>query len=212
MTDRYPVLQSGYVNLSEDGLVPFNPEHDPYIDVVLGQSYLTANNPYFYNKLITKLHRKWLSSPEVIKDFDFREQLLKLARTIFGTSDIRSWFMRQNGQRFVSDMHTRFLTETLLYVAGGNRTVAVNRWYTMLEANRDTVPSTYKPADYFKSPADNGSGLHCEGTVTKLDWTIDELIINWTKRTDGFVDMLIALNTIFGVRDCINDMASKRAS
>lgn len=212
MTDRYPILQSGFVNLTQDGLVPFDPEHDPFVDVILQQAYLKANNPYFYSKLVTKLYRHWLSNPESIKSFDFREQILKTARGIFGTMDIRNWFMRQSGQRFVSDMHTRFLEETLKYISGGNRTVSVNRWYTMLEANKDSVASVYKAEDYFKGPGGRSDGPCCEGMVTKLDWNIDDLIVSWTTRTDGFIDLLITLNTIFGARDCINDMSSKRAS
>lgn len=221
---KYPILQSGFVSLTAGQLTPFDPDIDPFVDLVLAQSYLRSNNPYFYSKAISEMFNHWLTNPEAIRQFEFREQILVQAKRLFSNPVVKQWFAIQEGQQFISSLHVRFLEETLRFTQGIPRTIAAQQWYPMLEASKTTIPVRFDHKKYFnqqpgvaRSECDyplyeyrlSECGASKEISVT---WDLDSFLRDWTLQKNGFVDLLTCLNVIFGIRESVNDMANKKAT
>ena len=223
--NKYPILQSGFVTLKQDQLTAFDPDTDPFVDLVLARSYLRSNNPYFYSKAVSALFEHWLSNPEAIRQFGFREQILVQAKRLFDSPVIKQWFAIQENQQFISEMHVRFLEETLRFTQGIPRVIAAQQWYPILEASKVTIPAKFDHKKFFKTQrseliehalsSESNSARYLptptQNTPVNVTWDLDMWLVDWTMQKNGFSDLLTCLNVIFGIRASVNDMANKKA-
>lgn len=189
---KYPILMSGFISLTADGLVPYNTEYDTYASVVLTKSHLTVNNPYFYSEELTEIYNQWSGKPEIMKEFSFREKVLTQAKRLFSTVSILSWFNAQSGQTYVGSSHQQFLNDTYNFVVHGTtRPIHIAQWLPLLNAERITVTRHFDYASF------SGSLL-------------TSFLQTWVTRPGGYTDLLIALHVIFGSRPYITNVADKR--
>ena len=190
----YPVLHSGYVAADTQRLrKPQSP------DASLQQLLISkmAKDPlyqYYYNEEVDKIYSRWNGDRNLIKDIDFRESVLVAAFRSFGMKSFYQWLVIQQNKPKYSQMHSRFLLETLAYVFNGTpRTIQVVQWIALLTASERTnrVMTDLKP---WFPPSTNGLMTGTNSTA------LVDLLPKWVSQPGGFEDLLVTLNVIFGSR------------
>lgn len=194
MSERYPILQSGFIASSESGLSVHKTETDIVLDYTLGKTHLKNINNYFFSKDITALHKAWHGDQSLLTKFEFREKILKEAKQAFafltGTS-FQKWVQLQVDKESVTDMHMHFLNETIGFIFGKTRTMTVHQWYSLLEA-RST-----------NNHSDISLNINNLGIDSSSIYSLEKVIQLWVSRKDGFEDLLNSLFVIFGERTAI---------
>ena len=203
MNSLFPVLQSGFIAASDKELSRPDSETDIVADYVLGATHLKNINNRFFSKVVTKLYNEWRNNREKMKDFAFRELILKQTKECFtfntGLSCLK-WFQMQFDTPMVSDMHVQFLVDTMKFVAGEERGLATFQWFSILEANTTIVPS--------QSTWDEVSRVfnHC---LPSYDfYTVLQM---WVSRPHGYEDLLTSLFVIYGERTAITTVNFKHS-
>lgn len=201
MKKRYPILQSGFIDLTEEGLSTPQPRHLTVYEQTLAKEHLHHVNPYFYSEKINRLFVSCNSDPEWIRNFDNRELLLKAALESFKVKNIAEWINLQKESTYLGQLHVNFLMETLVYVYFNTpRRIGYYQWYRLLEADQKSKDAAVFSVDYFKELQKYGSGW-------KLDLSVETFIYNWIRQNDGYADLLFSLQAIFGPRTVITDVA-----
>lgn len=193
---KYCVLQSGFVAPTEKGLVLPEPIEPTLRQAVVFKEFKSPLRQYFYSPKISHLFHVFLVDEKVIRQFDFREKLLKAFFEAFGGMNVRDWLILQSESSVIGDMHRVFLVETLEYVYGRElpRRTAPSQWITLLEADRAADLFTMDFDSYFqRSHQLNQSHI-------KVPSDIVDMAQAWTSKPDGFVDMLFSMFIIFGQR------------
>ncbi len=202
MTERYPILQSGFIAASETGLSVHKTETDIVLDYTLSKTHLKNINNYFFSKDITAIHKAWHADQALLTKFDFREKILKEAKQAFafltGLS-FQKWLQLQIDKESVTDMHMTFLNETIGFIFGKTRTMSVHQWFSLLEAK-----STNNHADIKLDT----QGLGIDAAAI---YSLEKVIQLWVSRPNGFEDLLSCLNVIFGERTAITDVSWKHS-
>lgn len=195
---KHPILQSGFVAKDDSDLVNYIVKKDPFTDVALNKDHLKPHNPYFYSEEITSLYKDWCVKPDLIKDFDFREKILKFALTKFDNLLLK-WIKLQIGSPFAGELHAIFINETVEYVLGVHaRNIHVTQWIRLLDASVKRNNIEVKCEKYFDM--DKGFDKYLNMNV------FTNFITNWVSKKDGYVDLLISLYVIFGARNDITDV------
>jgi len=196
--NRYPILQSGFISISETGLKKGVGSNPSFPDNLLLKAYRRVSNQYFYNEEITKLFNRYLANPLALKDFDFRERLIKAAFSAFGTKSIADWIYLQSHQSSVSDLHKSFIVDTLKHIVTLEpRSMEAGQWIRIIEADDKTYNTIIDVRHFFS----NSKG-------EKVPASLTDFINAWLRVPKGFEDMLISLFVIFGERSQRTDVAN----
>lgn len=190
----YPILQSGFVSMTEEGLTKPDLKDSSLAEKVLLKSHTRLSNKYFYRKDISNLFSDWLKDPKLARDFDFREKTIVAAIKAFGINNVQKWFIAQNNMNTISDLHRVFISETLAYISlGTSRNISNVQWVSLLETAERTNSVPIDVSTFF--PDENAKNNN-----VRLPVTISEFINRWMDKEDGFTDMLVCLQAIFGER------------
>lgn len=194
---RKPILQSGFISLTEKGLVRLKTTDPTIREAILLNEYRRYVNKYFYSDVITRLFNRWASNPNLIKDFDFRDRVLRAAFEAFATPYVRHWIDAQINGGTVTKLHRAYLLELLDYLStGAARTIEPTQWVRLLEASDKSEAVVVDISKYFDG---NGS--------VRTPATFTELIRVWASLPNGFTDLLVNIYVIFGDREQPNDVA-----
>jgi hypothetical protein len=200
--NKYAILQSGFISNINKHLVNNQYIKDPFVDLALDKDHLKSKSEYFYNKNINEIYTEWSKNTSLIKDMEFRENIIKLAKEAFNNISMYDWLNIQSNANTVTSLHYNFIIETLDFISGTPRTIQTSQWIRLLEVSKK-AESIYIDIDkYFKK----------EGRVTKttpLPGVLSDFIVSWLSRPNGFEDMLISLYVIFGDRPYVTDVANK---
>lgn len=195
---KHPILQSGFVAKDDEDLVHYVVKRDPFVDVALNKDHLKPHNPYFYSEEITSLYKEWSAKPDLIKDFDFREKILKFALHKFDKL-LLSWLKLQTKSPYAGELHSVFINETVEYVLDiRSRQIHVSQWIRLLDASVKRNNIETKCDKYFDPTQGFTKYLHLN--------VFTNFISNWVSKSDGYVDLLISLYVIFGARNDITDV------
>lgn len=195
---KYPILQSGFVAKDEKDLTNYEVKKDPFVDIALNKDHLKSHNPYFYSEEITSLYKEWCGKPDLIKDFDFREKILRFAMTKFDTL-LSSWIKLQFRSPYAGELHAVFINETVEYVLGvKSRNIQISQWIRLLDASVKRNNAEIKSEKYFDKSKGFDKYLHLN--------VFSNFISNWVSKNDGYVDLLISLYVIFGSRNDTTDV------
>lgn len=198
---RYPVLQSGFASLTEKNLEQAVIEEATLRDSILGKEYRKNNNRYFYSPEVSKLFTKWRTNPEKIREFEFREKIIKTAISAFATPSIYRWIMAQNDVPTVSALHRVFIIETLdMLMLNKPRELQISQWVHLLEASEKVDAVRVNVDRYFDGEVQSNG--------PRLPSSIYDLLQIWLSQNQGFVDLLITLYVIFGDRKQRSDVAN----
>lgn len=198
---KYPILQSGFTSMQNDGLTQGTFIKDPFVDFAIDKDHLKPKNLYFYNDDVSKLYQEWSADSTLLRKFEFRERLLLAAIQSFGTNSFYDWVQLQSKPETTGNLHLQFLLETLDFIARGERQLNVVQWLSLLNADVKTRSVNFEFDKYFDQSKHNKTIFGNAGMVYILQ--------EWTSRVDGFQDLLISLQVIFGSRPYITDVADR---
>ena len=199
---KYPILQSGFISFTEETLLTPVKYNDLVISNVLSKDYRSPSNRYFYSKPLSMLYNKWLGNPDCLRDFDTREQLLKLAKTLFATPSFFKWMQLQMDHGEIGSLHETFLIDTLEYLSGRTRRIETPQWVSLIEKAIKSYATQVNIAQFFdkeKYPQIAYTSMLSSSTV--------DILQTWVSRSGGYEDLLISLYVIFGNRPYITDVS-----
>ena len=202
--DLYPKLQSGFIASDDKRLSKPDSEADLMADYILLATHLKVNNPYFFSKELTTMFYQWKAKPEVMRVFSFREQVLTMAKSLFSFtagSSLVNWLKLQEDKPTVSEMHIKFLIETLNFILGYDRNLACFQWFSLLSADSTTLPAKTKISND-KNFIDHKADL----------FIFDDALQLWVSKPHGFEDLLMTMMIIFGERTAITTSSFKHPS
>ena len=201
--DKYPILQSGFVSLNQLDVRKPDPIEPSFRREVLFKDLKDPLNKFFYSPEITDLYIRWADRPEAMKDFDFRERILKAALTSFGSAGFYHWITFQNNADTVGHLHASFLMETLEYLLKDTkRNIECLLWINILEADKRSAKTRMEVGHYFKDETSRSD------YNVKLPADMKGLVKLWTQKPQGFQDLLISLFVIFGERSGRTDITN----
>ena len=189
---KAPVLQSGFISLTEKGLELPKIVKPGVRDLILDKEIDNPLNVYFFSTEITDLFTIWSNKPDCIRDFEYRERLIKAAYKAFATTSFYDWLWQQNNRASIGEIHVAFITETLEYLSSDvpRRTENI-LWYRIITAHESSTSVKWDLTKYFVAQGNSKPSVPMK---------LDDLMTLWFRKTDGFQDLLITLYTIFGER------------
>lgn len=199
------VLQSGFVSDDAENMDRTGGNESSSIrDALYQKSYAVADNIHYYDKSVDSLYRQRRADNELIKRFEFREEVLVRAYEVFGKKSFLDWVRLQIDQYTVGFLHRQFLMETVRFALTGEpRTTECSQFYRLLlatNASRKTLSS------------DRHAGQSLKDLVGERDATgfvMSDLLANWTQDVSGFDDLLSTMYVIFGRRQGISSVATQ---
>lgn len=171
----------------------------PFADKVLLQTFhvedfKTVNKDLFANATIEALYAKYIKQSATTGDFAFREDILQAALAAFGTDNFEFWFASQHKSPACGDLHSRFLTDTLMFINEGRRDMSLETWASLLiiTAENDPVgPMT----EYAKNFFGMNSNRFSQGRQNTM---VVDVLQKWCSQPGGMEDMLGTLHLLFG--------------
>lgn len=145
------------------------------------------------NQDIGILYHEYMVTPSVMERFAWREKLLTVALKAFGTDSLALWLKAQPTSPYFGKRHRDFVNDCLLFVNGRQRTLALSSW-DMIISNDDfsSVASTgTKVKDMYDEYAGNTGSMREHVSIV-------DLISMWCGCENGYSDLLISLNIMFG--------------
>lgn len=189
---RFPILQSGFVSLNEEGLTKPDMSGPTIREDILLKEYRTKADKYFYSKAITELFHQWRSNPSLIREMDFREQVLIQAFKLFKTDKLTTWIRAQNEKPSLSNIHNVFLLETIKFASGIEKRSLENvQWISLIDYSDRAQAVRVDMDDYFRE----------DSNQLYVPMKMDRFIQSWVSQINGFEDLLISLYVIFGDRE-----------
>lgn len=141
---------------------------------------------------VEELYRSYIDHPGDYDRFEFRERMLAVAFDAFGTDQFDSWFRRQYDSPAMSELHSRFLDDTLHYIETGTREMKPLIWARFLDAAADT-PRPDKMSDVAKSFFFSKNGKRIEGSGD-----LEKVLARWLSYSNGVDDLIGTLMVLFG--------------
>lgn len=146
------------------------------------------------NPTVQALYARYLKGGISTGDFGFRKQVLQAAFAAFGVSHFNEWFFAQYKSPLVTDLHGRFLEDTVRYLETGVRELAMETWGSLVGVAPDdsqvAAPSSYVHAYFGNS----------EPGITRQ--ARDDSMVNtlqaWCSHPNGVEDLLGTLHLLFG--------------
>lgn len=210
---KLAILQSGFINFNEEDLVKGVIVNDPFVDIALNKDHLKNKNQFFYSPVANELYKQWSADPGLIRDFNFREKILKAAKKLFNTksfgesSNIQVWFNYQAQSPFLSNYHIKFIKETIEYVLYGTlRTIENVQWIRLLDCG-NSVKNTSLTVDQFFTDKFNKESKQKTNSLPNSGSAVSDFLTYWTSNQNGFEDLVICLFVIFGVRSNITELS-----
>lgn len=196
---KVAVLQSGFLSLSDVGLVQTEPlQEDKVIrSLQLGKPVDNNGNAFFYSKDIEELFKLYNSDHRVMASFSFRENFLAATKVAFGTPSFLGWATIQQNSPYLTTIHRKFLNDTFNFISTGRREVNIESWMGLVNPREATAMDKQIPVElssYFSS---------ANGTPA-LPEKLSALIAQWTGQTNGFNDLMFFMALVFSKQTLFN--------
>lgn len=192
---RYPVLQSGYLSLTEVGMNSPKLETNSFSETILGQSADNSLADYFFSIEVEKLISQWKNRPEAARTPEFKEKTIEAAFKCFSASSISTWIEMQSLRPTLGRLHKEFIVDTMLFVYHDKpRSVEALQWARLLFPESGGSQQI-RVATMFESKYNRQYA-----PISGFDLSIESFVGNWLTRKDGYIDMLKCLHVIFGRR------------
>lgn len=204
-SNNYPVLQSGFVSFTKDELLRPPPHEDMMIRRILMKDFMISNLDQYYNGAVSDLYEEWRKEPTLMRTFEFREKILQVAFKAFACDNMHRWFTVQSKLKSLSAMHEKFITETLNFIAGkAPRTIEATQWEKFIEH-----PTKIYNADIDIDAWFTSNPVCTYPATVQVPTNIANFLTDWVTRVNGFDDLLICLNIIFGSKAAITNVREK---
>lgn len=185
-------LQSGFVTLSSKEILNDQKSSDPFVITANMINRVTAKKDEeqaLFHGPITEYYRLNRDKVRTLKEFDEKQRVIEFAISVFGKS-FRYWYAAQKFSKCFSERHQGYIDDTFNFILGGNRKLANESWYRLLDDTR-VQQSSYIPDRLFHNPNKTGPFIPND---------IVEVLILWVSRENGVNDLLESLYVIYGKR------------
>lgn len=125
-------------------------------------------------------------------NLEVREKIITNALLAFGTESFYEWFALQQVNPNLTDMHRRFLNDTLNFISTGKRAMNLLQWPHLIEV-RPLTGGDATPA--LKS--DEFFGVR-ERLENRTDSKLTAIVPRWVSWPGGFEDLLGTMHVLFG--------------
>jgi hypothetical protein len=175
-------LLSGYLSISDNSLVTFTEDRlaDELQASILLKPLKKEVHSYLYSLEIDQLLEKFLTTPNLIKDVSFQEEVLSFYFKMFKEIDFLEWIALQKNSLYFSETHSAFLEDTAGFIYSNNRKLSILTWLRLVKLE-ENVP---------------------KAKSTKIEVTLpsthEEILSEWLASPNGFEDLLVTLKIIFG--------------
>ena len=190
------ILHSGFVTTDSSKLLRSTIEDKGIRKLMIQPSSLGEDPDSYYDSEVTSIFNQWRKDEDLIRNFEFRETLLKVALRAFDDQSFGRWIELQHAQGGVGYLHRRFIKEMVGRIFSDQaKTMDNYQYYRLLSREPfstkfpDTNVSSVLSTDYLDTFIKSGQGSFLPDVLTE-----------WTKDTDGVVDLICTLNVIFGRR------------
>lgn len=204
---KYPILQSGFLSFTDKDLTAPPPPSKLDMSFVLNKSHLANTNLYFYIHTLDDLIKEYFIDPNVLKNFEFREKILSLAKKAFACKNIVDWINLQLKEGKISDLHIKFLIETIDFVSGEPRKITNVQWNNLLTPCYEHKKFNFDPSEYISKKIKYTLGQTKPTGVIETE--LSNFLSKWVSNTHGFEDLLISLYVIFGKTSGVTDIGNK---
>lgn len=194
-TDKIIVYPRGFIGI-DTGLIQTKPDQDDFDQLVKNIKYnrhiQPEKSPFNGNPQVDQLVKDYQTGTKLISSFDFREQIITIALTSFGSYSFYEWCKLQNKSPYFTQMHKRFLNDTFSMLEGNPRSINISTWQSLLsfkEANIADIQSEYLFDDFFRAN---------EAIVCRRSFRLSDNISTWCAQVNGFEDLVMTLNILFG--------------
>lgn len=150
-----------------------------------------AGQPESHRK-VEDLYREYIDHPGAYNLLEFRERMLVAAFDAFGTDQFDSWFRRQYDSPAMSELHSRFLDDTLNFIQTGTREMKPLIWARFLDASADT-PRPDRMSDTAK-----GFFFRRDGKRVEDSGDLEKVLARWLSYPNGVDDLIGTLMVLFG--------------
>lgn len=171
----------------------------PFSDNVQRQTYhvedfKSVNKDLFANAAVEALYASYIKRSATTGDFLFREAILSAVFAALGTKNFEFWFMAQFKSPACGDLHNRFLTDTLRFIAEGNREMSLETWSSLLVITGESDPVGHMN-EYAKNFFGMNSNMYGQG---RQNTQLTDVVQKWCGHPNGMEDMLGTLHLLFG--------------
>lgn len=151
-------------------------------------SAITNPDGHTANLEVTRLQSDLITTPTNYSHFDFRERVLKVASSAFGTHRFIDWVTAQRESPYYNEYHAKWIDETIEYIF----------------ANRPRQFSTFNWVALTQMTVGGGSqkdsAIVAEYRRTKGSLTILDVLEHWCRVKSGIDDIPSSLYVLFGGR------------
>jgi hypothetical protein len=203
MQNRYNILQSGFLSLENKQLltpqaVNQDLEFDAYI---LNKPYKDTENLFFYHKAISDLFDEYNADYRNSANFAFQEKFLIAFIDALSTQTFAQWIDLQFNNARLSEIHVKFLIDTLNFIRGMGRCISVDSWQLLIDKDNPynkAAASKIELSDYFDSKDfiyENSLKLD------KIPYNLPLTLQCWITQPMGFSDLVVTADIIFGKKE-----------
>lgn len=154
-----------------------------------GNNKVQVNNliEYLYNEHVKRDRSNSIS-------FDFRENVLAVILTAFGTENFLYWFQTQLACPATGNIHRHFLDDTLRFITTGRREMSIENWHALV-----VVPSDVQTNVTKMSPI-AATFFYPDGNTAKKpqNTRLIEVVQQWCTQPRGFEDLIGTAHVMFG--------------
>lgn len=195
MSQRYPILRSGFLTFPTSGLKQPDTPFDDTAAALLGKTHLAPNDDHFFHENIQKLYVKTVKNAQlnILTDITMQEHIVRAAAEAFGTKDFFAWINLQLKNPHLTSVHQKFLIETLNYLKGAPRQMHVAQWHRLLEMGTSEDRTTIRPNNFTRE-------LEAIFKDKSLPHNLSEVLVRWIRQEGGWFDLIESLEAIFGNR------------
>lgn len=192
LSSKYSLYPSGFVGSKQvPKIEPINSSKDMIETSIVGRVGLTVGkgNLIIIDEELLQLYKLYMINPIVSADFEFREEVIKIALRIFGTYSFTDWYRLQLSSPSFGNNHHKFLDETINYLKYGvPRELRLETWTSLINYHDEklTLPFPSKLFNDTYSVGGNGTD------------SIPDVIQTWMSQDEGFDDMFQTLFLMFG--------------
>lgn len=175
--------------------LPINVNKDSVTDILSSLKYNRLSKPeprvVISNAAVKELMEQMLFSTQATHSQAWREGVLSTALKAFGTRSFFEWCQMQEKSPYLTDLHVRFLNDTLNFIQTGVREMSIRNWALLVHP----TPTPHKAAVKYEYGKFFGVG---QPSIVSRSSLLRDIIPTWVARPGGYADLLQTLNIIFG--------------
>lgn len=189
MAERsYKVYPSGF--LGSDKVKTTKPiDFEKIKEQLFNLSNVSNPDGHTANLRVTSMWERVTAGEDVIRSFDFKEEVLRTAVTAFGTQNWFDWVKAQDSSPYMNEWHSKWIDETLEFAIHGKaRKLSTYNW-TFLLKGAPGIQTTPKSAVVLDATR-----------MLSPNLLLKDFIHLWVSQVGGIEDLATSLYVLFGPR------------